>query len=196
MQFAWKGVVTHEGYPLVSGFGNTDWKTDWQVIARTEYHADVQYGSLLNSFDLPTPEGTWGNGIVTHVLLFSLKNIKEGQTFKVRGVSIGDAPGYYRNWHEDFKWRTNHPSTTEQPIPSDPNKNVLDMTGTLVKDNGKEGAIIKYGGLSKEQQTQMDAALALIKNSGMSQFKDIPAYFQEIAPEMKLNIIKGIPYNE
>jgi len=195
MQLVFKGNIKHEGYPLVSGFGNTDWRTDWQVIARTEYKADVQYHWSMN-FDLPTPEGTWGNGIVTHILLFSLKNIREGQTFKIRGVSIGDAPGYYRNWHEDFKWQINHPSTVEQPIPSDPNKHVLDMTGTLVKDNGKAGAIIKYGGLSKEQQSQMDAAMAMIKNSGMSEFQGIPAYFQELAPEMTLNIIKGNPYNE
>jgi hypothetical protein len=196
IQFAWKGFVVHEGYPILSGYGNTDWRNDWQVIARTEYNADVQYGSALNAFDLPTPEGTFGNGIVTHILLFSLKDVAVGQTFKIRGVSVGDAPGYFRNWHEDFKWRINHPSTSEQPIPEDPNKHVFDLTGTLVEDNGKNGAVIKYGGLSKEQQAQIDQISALFENSGMQGLEGIPAYYNELAPEMTLKIVKGIEYNE
>ena len=196
MQMVWKGVVTHEGYPIVSGYDNRDWRTDWQVYARTEYHADVDYGAFWDTMDLPTPEGTANNGIVTHVLLFSLKNVQEGQKFKIRGVSVGDAPGYYRNWHEDFKWHINHPSTSDPFIPSDPNKNVFEMDGTLVQDNDKEGAVIKYGGLSKDQQAQMDEAAAIVKNSGIAGFEGIPAYYQELAPEMTLNIVKGIPYNE
>lgn len=192
MQFIWKGVTTHEGYPIVAGRDNRDWHTQWQVYARTEYKADIKYHWSMN-FDLPTPEGTFGNGIVTHVLLFDLNGVREGQTFKIRGVSIGDAPGYYRNWHEDLKWNINHPSTVGMPTQTDPNKHVLDMTGTLVKDNGKDGAIISYGGLTKEQQSQLNQISAIMQGTGM---ENIPAYFQELAPPTQLNIVKYKEYNE
>lgn len=202
----YEGNMDADGMPVryVKPGEGYAWQTDWQVVDRTEYKANVSFNweqQALNSYINNNDWNTWDSNVVTNIYIFSLKNLKVGDKFSMRGVSIGDAPSYYRNYRHVYRWFSSNLSEEQPaPVPGQPDvskqeKRVFEVKGTLLEDLGKDGAVIQYGGADSytdEQKKQLAAIGEIFKdssgNSQLGQLQQIPAYFMELSPVIKLHI--------
>jgi hypothetical protein len=158
--------------------GEPAWKTDWEVYqdsilsSNSDFSVFAEYRDAKSYYllDLPARNIT-GSGADQTVLTFSLKGVREGGTFPVRSTRISDS--VYQNTGADQTWRhiiQNETTNYQYSAPFDPDStqtylagSVFNYTGTLVKDNGDQGAVIQLEA-NEETKSQLREAYQATNN--------------------------------
>lgn len=170
-----KGSILYNG--AKSGKASKEkpaWRGDWKVYSYMNSTSSGSLSSVLpKAWEFGAPSVN-GSATDSYVFLFSLENVKEGETFSITQIRAGD---YYSRvsghlsgvFYIEGKPRLiNMPINDSQSIP----KGYTQMlTAVLKKDLGDKGAIIEHSsqtGMSAEQEKAMQQANSLLKNSGFS----------------------------
>lgn len=156
------------GFPMSKApAGNYGWQGDWKVIVNS-----YSSGGTSTQFKGPglhtSSETTDINGGSSqYVYYFTLKNVKEGDEFEARVVTkpVTDASYHFNEKQWIFYDEHNQPfvalpfNTAEQASEYQTQPNTQTVKAILVKNNGKDGAIIGFPPveLTKEQKASLDA---------------------------------------
>lgn len=153
LTFEHKTVVRSDGKvveDIVTSKKENGWRGNWEVKVYYTGETSGKGSSLLTPY-----WPTWGGGAFDQaIFLFSLEGVKEGGTFDVEYISVGESNGYLYGPYKRIQHNVNYTG----------NELTRMGKGKLVKDFGDAGAVIEFGSqLTSEQQAQIDQAEEYLK---------------------------------